>query len=165
VTLDLSLRRRTAAKLAVAVGPGVHEGIVSAAAEQCVSVSAWMTEAARRALLVRDGLAAIAERERLNGSFTSQETTAARRRVVEELRQASSSPRQARLRRFWRGRDVVAFEPGESHQVGTMLAKSGATDVVGAHVFTASCTGAVVITSGPGDIRALAVHTRPRITA
>ncbi len=79
--------------------------------------------------------------------------------------QASRSPRQAQLRRFLRGCDVVAFEPGQSHQVGTLLAKSDTTDVVDAHVvFTASRTGAVVITSEPGDIRALAVHTRPRIT-
>ena len=44
-----------------------------------------MTSAARRALLVRDGLAAVAEWERLHGSFTPEEMTMARHRVAEEL--------------------------------------------------------------------------------
>jgi hypothetical protein len=35
-----------------------------------ISVSAWMTEAARQALVVRDGLTAVSEWERANGSFT-----------------------------------------------------------------------------------------------
>ena len=65
--------------------PDVHHRVVSAAAEQGISVSAWMTEAARRALLVRDGLAAVAEWERLHGSFTPEEMTMARHRVAEEL--------------------------------------------------------------------------------
>jgi hypothetical protein len=44
-----------------------------------------MTEAARRALVVRDGLAAIAEWERINGAFTPEEMSAARHRVAIEL--------------------------------------------------------------------------------
>ena len=56
-----------------------------AAAHDGVSVSAWMTEAARRALVVRDGLAAVAEWERANGELTSEEMAAARRRVAKEL--------------------------------------------------------------------------------
>ena len=48
-------------------------------------MSAWMTEAARRALVVRDGLSAIAEWERLNGHFTAEEMARARQRVAEEL--------------------------------------------------------------------------------
>lgn len=58
---------------------------MSAAASEGISVSAWMTEAARRALVVRDGLAAVAEWERTNGSFTPEEMTAARNRVAQEL--------------------------------------------------------------------------------
>ena len=72
-------------KLAITVDPDVHDRVVAAAAEQGISVSAWMTEAARRALLVRDGLAAVAEWERLHGSFTPEEMTMARHRVAEEL--------------------------------------------------------------------------------
>jgi hypothetical protein len=47
-------------------------------------VSAWMTAAARQALLVRDGLAAIAEWEKVNGPLTDAEMAAARRRVATE---------------------------------------------------------------------------------
>ena len=72
-------------KLAITVDPDVHERIVDAAAEEGVSVSAWMTEAARRALVVRDGLAAVAEWERAKGSFTAEEMAAARQRVAQEL--------------------------------------------------------------------------------
>ena len=80
------------------------------------------------------------------------------------IAQASRSPRQAQLRRFLRGCDVVAFEPGQAHSVGTLLAKSGTADVVDAHVaVTAARAGAVVITSDPDDLAALAAHTQPRI--
>lgn len=72
-------------KLAITVDPDVHERIVSAAAQEGVSVSAWMTEAARRALVVRDGLAAVAEWERRNGALTPEEMAAARQRVAPEL--------------------------------------------------------------------------------
>jgi hypothetical protein len=72
-------------KLAITVDPDVHERVVSAAAEEGVSVSAWMTEAARRALVVRDGLAAVAEWERLHGAFTPDEMAIARQRVAHEL--------------------------------------------------------------------------------
>jgi hypothetical protein len=45
-------------------------------------VSAWMTEAARRVLLVRDGLVAVAEWEAEQGLLTAAEMAAARRRVI-----------------------------------------------------------------------------------
>ena len=47
-------------KLAITVDPDVHAAVVEAAAAEGVSVSAWMTAAARRALRVRSGLAAVA---------------------------------------------------------------------------------------------------------
>ena len=72
-------------KLAITVDPDVHRSVVTAADEEGVSVSAWMTEAARRALLVRDGLAAVAEWERMNGAFTDEEMFEARRRVATEV--------------------------------------------------------------------------------
>lgn len=72
-------------KLAITVDPDVHERVVRAASEEGVSVSAWMTEAARRALVVRDGLAAVAEWERINGALTPEEMAAARKRVAHEL--------------------------------------------------------------------------------
>jgi predicted nucleic acid-binding protein len=79
--------------------------------------------------------------------------------------QASRSSRQVQLRRFLRGCDIVAFEAIQAHPVGALLAKSATSDIVDAHVaVTASLTSAVVITSDPEDLRALAAHVRPRIT-
>jgi hypothetical protein len=43
-------------------------------------VSAWMTTAARRALRIRDELAAVAEWEAEHGALTAAELEAARRR-------------------------------------------------------------------------------------
>jgi hypothetical protein len=78
-------RGRPSPKLAISVDPTVHERVVAAAAEEGVSVSAWLTEAARRALLVKDGLAAVAEWERQHGAFSEAELEGARRRVSAEL--------------------------------------------------------------------------------
>ena len=72
-------------KLAITVDSEVHERVVRVAFEEGVSVSAWMTEAARRALRVRDGLAAVAEWEHSNGALTTDEMNAARQRVAAEL--------------------------------------------------------------------------------
>jgi hypothetical protein len=47
-----------------------------------MSVSAWMTTAARRALLVNDGLAGVAEWEAEHGPFTAEELEQARRRIT-----------------------------------------------------------------------------------
>ena len=66
--------------------------MLAAAAEEGVSVSAWMTAAARRALLVRDGLRAVTEWEREHGAFSDAELDAARRRVASE----SAQPARAR---------------------------------------------------------------------
>lgn len=68
-------------KLAITVDPDVHARVVAAAAADGVSVSAWMTAAARRALLLRDGLAAVAEWEAEQGPLTTQELADARQRL------------------------------------------------------------------------------------
>jgi hypothetical protein len=77
-------------KLAITVDPEVHRQVLATAAEEGVSVSAWMTNAARRALLVRDGLRAVAEWEAEQGPLSEAELAAARRRVDQEV----SLPRQ-----------------------------------------------------------------------
>lgn len=69
-------------KMAITVEPDVHAGIVRAAAEDGVSLSAWMTAAARRALIARDGLAAVAEWEAEHGGFSDAEMVAARARIT-----------------------------------------------------------------------------------
>ena len=68
-------------KLAITVDPDVHAQVVAAAAAEGVSVSAWMTAAARRALRLREGLAAVAEWEAEHGALTGEELEAARRRA------------------------------------------------------------------------------------
>lgn len=87
-------RGRPSPKLAITVDADVHEQVISAASDEGVSVSAWMTSAARRALLVRDGLRAVAEWEGDQGAFTEAELEAARRRVADEV-VATSHPRTA----------------------------------------------------------------------
>ncbi len=77
-------RGRPSPKLAITVDAEVHDQVLAAAAEEGVSVSAWMTAAARRALLVRDGLRAVAEWEREHGAFSDAELDAAHRRVASE---------------------------------------------------------------------------------
>jgi hypothetical protein len=69
-------------KLAITVDPEVHAQVLAAANEEGTSVSAWMTNAARRALLVRDGLRAVAEWEAEHGALSDAELAAARRRVL-----------------------------------------------------------------------------------
>jgi len=80
-----------AIKLAITVDRDVHAKVVRAAAREHKSVSAWMTDAARRALLVRDGLAAVAEWEAEHGAFTEVELSDARRRVFGGRRQTVSA--------------------------------------------------------------------------
>jgi hypothetical protein len=76
------------------VDADVHEQVMAAAAEDGVSVSAWMTDAARRALLVRDGLAAVAEWEAEQGALTDAEMTAARERVAAQLSAGTTTRRR-----------------------------------------------------------------------
>jgi hypothetical protein len=73
-------------KLAITVDPKIHEKIRAAAARDGVSVSAWMTSAAREALRRRAGLAAIAEWEKEYGSFSAEEMNEARSSVQAQRR-------------------------------------------------------------------------------
>jgi predicted HicB family RNase H-like nuclease len=55
-------------KLAITIDPDVHEAILAAAAREGLSVSPWMTIAAREALQRRAGLAAVARWEWQHGA-------------------------------------------------------------------------------------------------
>lgn len=68
-------------KLAITVDPDVYKRIRSSAAEEGVSVSAWMTEAARNRLIIHDGLQAMREYEEEFGAFTEEELAAADERI------------------------------------------------------------------------------------
>jgi hypothetical protein len=82
-------RGKPSPKLAITVDPEVHERVVAAAADEGLSVSAWMTAAARRALLLRDGLAAVAEWEAEHGPLTDSELRSAHERIGDEIRGSS----------------------------------------------------------------------------
>lgn len=86
-------RGNPAVKLAVSVDAEVHAKVLKAAEAEGTSVSAWITAAARRALLVRDGLAAVAEWEAEQGALTEAELEAARARIER------TAPRRKRSRR------------------------------------------------------------------
>lgn len=73
-------------KLAITIDARVHEKILAAAARDGVSISAWMTSAAREALQRRAGLAVLAEWEKHHGSFSAEEMDEARRSVRVQLR-------------------------------------------------------------------------------
>lgn len=85
-------RGRPSPKLAITVDPDVHAGVIQAAAEEGVSVSAWMTNAARCALVIRNGLAGVEEWEAEQGALSASEMAEARRRVASEGR-SSRPPR------------------------------------------------------------------------
>lgn len=82
-------------KLAITVDPDIHKTILAAAARDGMSVSAWMTTAAREALKRRAGLAAVAEWEKQHGRLTEEEMDTARRSVQEQFRQARTARRPA----------------------------------------------------------------------
>jgi hypothetical protein len=82
-------------KLAITIDPKVHEEVLAEASREGVSVSAWMTTAARESLQRRAGLAAIAEWEKQHGAFTEQEMDEARRRVTAQLRTSRKVRRPA----------------------------------------------------------------------
>ena len=82
-------------KLAITIDPDVHENILAAAARDGVSVSAWMTSAARQALQRRAGLAAVALWEKQHGPLTTEEMNEARRRVRAQFRTSRTARRPA----------------------------------------------------------------------
>jgi len=75
-------RGAPALKLAITVDRDVHAKVIKAAAEDKVSVSAWLTTAARHAIRIREGQVAVAQWEAEHGAFSEQELAAARKRVA-----------------------------------------------------------------------------------
>ncbi|GAB4196725.1 MAG: hypothetical protein OHK0013_04230 [Sandaracinaceae bacterium] len=90
-------RGNPAIKLAVTIDPEVHAAVVRLAHADGVSISAWMTEAARKAVRLRDGLTAVAEWEAEHGALTEDEMEAARRRV-RDVHRPRRPPRRGRAR-------------------------------------------------------------------
>jgi hypothetical protein len=63
----------TVQKLSIALDEDVAREAKDAAECEGVSLSAWINEAAREALAINDGLAAVAEYEAEYGAFTEEE--------------------------------------------------------------------------------------------
>lgn len=82
-------------KLAITIDPDIHKNILAAAVRDRVSVSAWMTSAAREALQRRAGLAAVAEWETQHGRLTAEEMNEARRNVRAQIRTSRTIRRPA----------------------------------------------------------------------
>jgi hypothetical protein len=74
-------RGAPASKLAITVDRDVHAKVIKAAAEDEMSVSAWLTAAARQAIRVREGLLGVAEWEAEHGAFSEGELARARQRI------------------------------------------------------------------------------------
>ena len=81
-------------KLSITIPPDIHAQVLKAAAGCGVSVSVWITDAARLALKIRDGLAAVAEWEAEHGAFTEAELKAARQRFASTRRPRRSIRRR-----------------------------------------------------------------------
>ena len=82
-------------KLAITIDPDIHENILAAAARDRVSVSAWITSAAREALQRRAGLAAVALWGKQHGRLTAEEMIEARRNVRAQSRTSPTIRRPA----------------------------------------------------------------------
>jgi hypothetical protein len=90
-------RGAPASKLAITVDRDVHAKVVKAAAEDQMSVSAWLTAAARQAIRLREGLRAVADWEAAHGAFSEEELAEARRRIAPGGAKKRRTGRSARL--------------------------------------------------------------------
>lgn len=89
-------RGAPASKLAITVDRDVHAKVIKAAAEDQMSVSAWLTAAARQAIRLREGLLAVAEWEAQHGAFSEEELAAARKRIASAGAKRPRAGRSAR---------------------------------------------------------------------
>jgi hypothetical protein len=89
-------RGAPASKLAITVDRDVHAKVIRAAAEDHVSVSAWLTAAARQAIRRREGLLGVAEWEAEHGAFSEEELAAARKRIASPATKRRGTRRNAK---------------------------------------------------------------------
>lgn len=72
-------------KRSVSLPPEIDEAVEAAAREDGSTFSAWLAEAARKQLIIRDGLSAVAEYEAEEGAFSEAELAEADSWVTETL--------------------------------------------------------------------------------
>jgi hypothetical protein len=80
-------------KLAITVDSEIHAKVLDAAQADGTSVSACVTQAARRALLLRDGLAEVGEWEAEHGALSQAELVRARTRLTRQRKAAKGKKR------------------------------------------------------------------------
>lgn len=80
----------TVRKLSVALDQDTAQAAADAAARRGVSLSAWLNEAAERALRIEEGLQAVVEWENENGTLTKDELAAADRFLAKKERRRAS---------------------------------------------------------------------------
>jgi hypothetical protein len=64
--------------------------------------------------------------------------------------------RQVSVARLLAGVDIAALDDGLGRRAGTLLARSGLADAIDAAVVSLAADGDDILTSDPGDLRALA---------
>ncbi len=72
-------------KIAITIPSQIRDMATAAANREGLSLSAWITEAVRRQLMIDDGLKAIMEWELENGPFSEEEVAAANAAVDAEI--------------------------------------------------------------------------------
>ncbi|MGQ0464223.1 MAG: hypothetical protein ACT4QG_02765 [Sporichthyaceae bacterium] len=75
-------------KRSISVPPEMDDAVEAAAAADGTTYSAWIAEAIRKQLILRDGLAAVAEYEAEAGAFTEAELAEADAWVTDALARA-----------------------------------------------------------------------------
>jgi predicted nucleic acid-binding protein len=79
--------------------------------------------------------------------------------------QASRSPKQAQLRRFLRGCEVVPFDEPAAHTAGALLGQTRTNDVVDASVAALAIRhGADVVSNDAEDIRRFLSSARAKVS-
>lgn len=80
------------------------------------------------------------------------------------IAQVSRSAKQAQLRRFLRGCEVVDFTEADAHEVGELAGRARTSDVVDVHVvLAANRRGFGVVTSDQDDLRPIVSATGRRV--
>jgi hypothetical protein len=83
-------------KRSISVPPDLDAQIRVEAAQDGMTYSAWLTATARKELMVRAGLGAVAEVEQELGGFTSEELTDAEKWAKEAIERSKRTAAQAR---------------------------------------------------------------------
>lgn len=111
-----------------------------------------------RAVLDAGALIAIDRRDRVVGAelrVLQQQGTPLRASAAVVGQVWRDGRNQANLARVLAGVGIEPLSRDDGKRIGELLARAGSADVIDAHVALLAAPADVVLTSGPGDIRAL----------